>query len=86
MTQMRMAVAAVMALFLAGLQPAVMDVVTTLTTTTIDTLKCQCTNASLFSSNEQIAACREAILIETIDTLINETFEERLATVRACCL
>ncbi|EDQ88787.1 uncharacterized protein MONBRDRAFT_32607 [Monosiga brevicollis MX1] len=83
MGQWRLAIAAVLVVFLAGLQPAVMDIVTTLTTTTIDSLSCQCTNASLFSTNEQIAACREARLIDTIDTLINATFEERLAALEA---
>ncbi|EDQ84890.1 uncharacterized protein MONBRDRAFT_34473, partial [Monosiga brevicollis MX1] len=44
---------------------------------------CNCVNTSLYSTNDNIAACRKAILIETIDRIINETFEDRLVALEA---
>jgi len=57
------------------------DIVSTITTTAM--ASCGCTNASLFTENSPVAACRKAILIETIDRLINETFGDRLAQLEA---
>ncbi|EDQ87830.1 uncharacterized protein MONBRDRAFT_37815 [Monosiga brevicollis MX1] len=64
---------------LAVVHQAPADLVTTIVTTTMNS--CACTNESLYSANERIAACRKEVLIETIDSIINATFDDRLVAL-----